>query len=56
MALTHKFKKAEWDAQEAKKQAGKDTLKNTQMNMNSVPDLREAVKRLMDAEGIGYKA
>ncbi len=55
--LTHKFKKTEWDAAEAKKKAGKDNLKNTQMSsINNVPGLRAAVVLLLDAEGIEYKS
>lgn len=57
MALTHKFNKVQWDAQEAKKKAGKDILKNTQItSINNVPNLRDAVKLLLDAEGIEYKS
>lgn len=56
MALTHKFDKVKWDASEAKKKAGKDTLKNTLVSsIQNVPDLRAAVKLLLDAEGIEYK-
>lgn len=55
--LTHKFKKAEWDASEAKKKAGKDSLKNTEMSsITNVPGLRDAVRIFLDAEGIEYKA
>lgn len=54
--LTHKFNKTVYDAIEAKKKAGKDALKNTQVSsINNVPGLREAVKLLLDAEGIEYK-
>jgi len=52
--MNHKFDKAVWDAVELKKKNGKDGLRVTQMNMTAVPALRDAVKLLLDAEGIEY--
>ncbi len=44
------------EVKNAKIKAAKDSLKNTQIgNMNSVPQLRDAVKLLLDALDVEYK-
>lgn len=56
MPLAHKFQKAEFEAREAKKTAGKSALKDTQMSsINNVPGIRNALILLLDATGIDYK-
>lgn len=57
MPLAHKFQKAEYEAREAKKTAGKSALKDTQISsINNVPGIRDALKLLLDVTGIEYKS
>lgn len=55
MALTHKFAKAQYDADEAKKQAAKNSIKNTSTGDLTLPTMKILVKQICDVLNLKYK-